>query len=121
MRTALTALALAAAAALLGGCASAASGAQPPVQTAEVTMPPSYRFDPPSIQVPAGATVTFRNRDNFTHSVSVTGGGFPYLDLAPGASGQIRFDQPGEYAYVCTYHAQNMKGRVTVAPERRPL
>jgi plastocyanin len=116
VRTVLTVLVLAAATALLGGCASAASGAQPPVQTTEVTMPPSYRFDPPSIQVPVGATVTFRNRDNFTHSVSVAGGGFPYLDLAPGASGQITFDRPGEYAFVCTYHTQNMKGKVTVAP-----
>jgi plastocyanin len=54
-------------------------------------MPPDSRFDPPAIQVPAGATVTFRNADDFTHSVSVAGGGFPYLNLAPGASGQIVF------------------------------
>ena len=116
MRTALTVLALAAATAVLGGCAPRAGAEQPPVQTAEVTMPPSYRFDPPSIQVPAGTTVTFRNADNFTHSVSVTAGGFPYLDLPPGRTGQLTFDRPGEYAYVCTYHAQNMTGKVTVVP-----
>jgi plastocyanin len=116
VRTALTVLALAAATALLGGCAAQASGAQPPVQTAEVTMPRSYRFDPPAIQVPAGTTVTFRNADNFTHSVSVAGGDFPYLNLPPGASGQITFAEPGEYAYVCTYHTTDMKGKVVVAP-----
>ena len=77
-------------------------------------MPPSYRFDPPAIQVPVGTTVTFRNTDNFTHSVSVTGGGFPYLNLAPGESGQITFAEPGEFAYVCTYHTKDMKGKVAV-------
>jgi plastocyanin len=116
MRTVLTVLALAAATALLGACAAPARGAQAPVQTAEVTMPPSYRFDPASIQVPAGTTVTFKNNDNFTHSVSVTTGGtLPYLDLPPGKSGQITFAEPGTYDYICTYHATNMKGRVTVS------
>src|SRR5688500_4611404 len=103
MRTALTVLALAAATALLGACASPARGAQAPVQSAVVTMPPSYRFEPASVRVSAGTAVTFRNTDNFTHSVSVTGGAHPYLDLAPGQSGQITFAQPGEYDYVCTY------------------
>jgi len=78
-------------------------------------MPPSYRFDPPAIQVPAGTTVTFTNTDHFTHSVSVTSGGtFPYLNLPPGAAGQLTFSEPGEYAYVCTYHTQDMKGKVVV-------
>ena len=116
MRTLLTVLALAAAASLLGACAPLAGEAQAPVQTAEVNMPPSYRFEPTVIQVPSGTTVTFRNTDNFTHSVSVTSGGsFPYLNLAPGQSGQITFSQPGTYDYVCTYHSTNMKGKVTVA------
>src|SRR5688572_105124 len=98
---------------VLAGCASATS-AQAPVESAEVTMPPSYRFDPVAIQVPVGTTVTWRNTDNFTHSVSVVDGGFPELSLAPGQSGTITFDEPGEYAYVCTYHAQDMKGTVSV-------
>jgi plastocyanin len=115
VRTLVTVLALAAATALLGACASPARGAQAPVQSSEVTMPPSYRFEPVSIQVPAGTAVTFRNTDNFTHSVSVTSGGtFPYLDLSPGKSGQLTFGQPGTYDYVCTYHATDMKGKVTV-------
>jgi plastocyanin len=114
VRTLVTALALTAATLLLGACASP-RGAQAPVQTAEVTMPPSYRFEPVAIQVPAGTAVTFRNTDNFTHSVSVTSGGsFPYLNLPPGQSGQLTFSEPGEYDYVCTYHATDMKGKVTV-------
>jgi plastocyanin len=99
---------------VLGGCASAAGAAQSVVESAEVTMPPSYRFDPVAIRVPVGTTVTWRNTDNFTHSVSVVGAGFPELSLAPGQSGTITFDQPGEYPYICTYHAQDMKGTVSV-------
>lgn len=99
---------------LLGGCASATQSAQAPVESAEVTMPPSYRFDPVAIRVPVGTTVTWRNTDNFTHAVSVVAGGFPDLSLAPGQSGTITFDQVGEYAYICTYHAQDMKGTVSV-------
>lgn len=98
---------------LLAGCGGQ-TGATEPVETTQVTMPPSYRFDPPAIRVPAGTTVTWLNNDNFTHSVSVVDGTFPFLNLSPGQSGTITFDQPGTYAYICTFHAQNMKGSVVV-------
>jgi plastocyanin len=114
MRTLLLVLALAVIIVLLAGCAAQPSAAAAPVETAEVSMPPSYRFDPPAIQVPAGTTVTWRNSDNFTHSVSVSGGAFPFLNLSPGQSGTITFDQPGAYDYVCTYHAQDMQGTIIV-------
>jgi plastocyanin len=114
MRTILLVPALALAIVLVAGCAVQTNAAAAPVETTQVAMPPSYRFDPPTIQVPAGTTVTWRNSDNFTHSVSVVDGTFPLLNLSPGQSGTITFDQPGEYAYICTYHAQDMKGTVIV-------
>lgn len=98
--------------ALLAGCGSNAASAAAPVKTNQVDLPPSYRFDPPVIEVPAGTTVTWTNHDNFTHSVQVAGG--PVHDMKPGQTVSITFDQPGEYAYLCTYHAQNMKGKVIV-------
>jgi plastocyanin len=36
--------------------------------------------------------------------------------LPVGSSAQIRFDTPGEYTYICTFHPQNMKGTVIVTP-----
>jgi plastocyanin len=114
MRTILLIPALAVAIVLLAGCAAQPSAAAAPVEIAEVSMPPSYQFDPPAIQVPAGTTVTWRNSDHFTHSVSISGGAFPFLSLSPGQSGAIIFDQPGAYSYICTYHAQDMKGTVNV-------
>jgi plastocyanin len=44
----------------------------------------------------------------------VAGGKLPLLNLPPGQSGTITFDQPGAYAYICTYHAQDMQGTVLV-------
>ena len=102
-------------AASLAGCANQATAAREAVKTAEVSMPPTYRFAPAAIQVDAGTTVTWRNADNFTHSVRVLNGSLPFLDLKPGASGSITFEEPGEYDYICTYHAQDMKGKVIVA------
>lgn len=97
---------------VLAGCAS--SRAPAPVQTNHVELPPSYRFDPPVIQVQAGTTVTWHNSDNFTHGVSIQKGSFPFLNLKPGESGSITFSQAGQYEYVCPYHSQNMKGTVIV-------
>ena len=114
MRTIQLVLALAIILVLLAGCAAQTSAAAAPVETAQVTMPPSYRFEPPAIQVIAGTTVTWRNSDHFTHSVSVGGGKLPFLNLPPGQSGAITFDQPGAYSYICTYHAQDMQGTVIV-------
>jgi plastocyanin len=51
------------------------------VATTRVEMPPSYRFEPAVITVRAGSTVTWHNSDHFTHSVSVLGGGFPFVNL----------------------------------------
>ena len=101
---------------LLAGCASggAASGPTEPANTSTVNLPPSYRFDPVSIQVSAGTTVTWTNNDNFTHSVLVVGGDEVH-NMKPGEKTTITFDKPGTYDYVCTYHTQNMKGRVVVS------
>ena len=100
------------AAALVAGCGGAR--AEAPVETTRVEMPRSYRFDPPVIRVQAGATITFHNGDNFTHSVYVDQTKEIRDPIAPGESATITFRQPGEYTYFCTYHSQQMKGKVIV-------
>lgn len=85
-----------------------------PVRATRVELPASYRFDPPAIEVTAGAAVTWHNADHFTHSVKVEAEGFPYLELRPGDSGSITFERPGTYPYICTYHPHDMRGRVIV-------
>lgn len=115
MRAFLVILACAVAAAV-SACSPAAAAAPTPVATTRVELPPSYRFDPAVITVKAGSTVTWHNSDNFTHSVQVLKEGFQMVNLPPGRTGTITFSQPGEYDYVCTYHTQQMKGKVIVTP-----
>ena len=103
----------------LAGCGGAAGGAAAaPVHTSTVDLPPSYRFDPAIITVPAGTTVTWTNHDNFTHSVKVeTGADTSVHVMSPGQTAQITFTTPGTYTYVCTFHTQNMRGTVVVDPK----
>src|SRR5688572_33417198 len=56
--------------------AVACQGAEPnaPVATTQVDLPRSYKFAPEDIVVSAGATVTWTNNDNFTHSVRLLDG-----------------------------------------------
>jgi len=82
-------------------------------QTNVVDLPPSYRFEPANISVKAGSTVSWTNRDNFSHSVQVDGQTDVH-PMRPGESAQIAFSTPGTYYYVCTLHTQNMQGTVTV-------
>jgi plastocyanin len=98
----------------LAGCGGSVAASSQPVETSRVEMPPSYRFDPEVIRVPAGTTVTWHNSDNFTHSVEPQDGTNRNLVVPPGQSVQITFDQPGEYSYICAFHPQNMKGKVIV-------
>ena len=83
-----------------------------PVATTEVVMPKSYRFEPKTIEVKAGATVTWRNEDNFTHTVEVEGQ--DDHEVEPGDSVAIDFPKPGTYEYVCTLHSHDMRGKVIV-------
>ena len=96
---------------LVAGCGPPAGAA--PVRTDQVNLPPSYQFDPAVIQVVAGTSVTWTNNDHFTHSVKVQDG--PDHVIRPGEDVSIPFDKAGEYPYICTFHAQDMKGKVIVA------
>ena len=91
-------------------CGSSADAA--PVATTNVTMPKSYRFDPKTIEVDAGATVTWTNDDNFTHTVHVDG--MEDHKVEPGEQVSISFPTAGTYDYVCTLHRRDMQGEVIV-------
>lgn len=92
------------------GCGGTGSSA--PVATTAVSMAKSYRFDPKTIEIKAGQTVTWTNNDNFTHTVKVEGQ--DDQKVGRGDSVSIRFDKPGTYRYVCTLHSKDMHGTVIV-------
>jgi plastocyanin len=110
-RLLLPVVALLAASAFAAGCGGAGERSEP-VATTEVEMVKSYRFDPKTIEVEAGDTVTWTNEDNFTHTVEVDGQ--EDHKVGKGESVEIAFDEPGTYHYVCTLHSQDMDGTVIV-------
>ncbi len=102
---------------VLAGCAAQSANAQSPVLTNQVNMPPSYLFDPAVIQVKVGTTVTWTNKDNFTHDVHLLGDiNWLSKPLRPGESASYTFTKAETVPYVCDFHAQVMKGQVIVVP-----
>ena len=98
-------------------CSSGGSGAgSGPVATTSVDLPPSYKFVPPDIVVSAGSTVTWTNRDNFTHSVQFLDAALPHdaLVMKPGEATRFTFPSAGSFRYQCSFHPQAMSGTVTV-------
>ena len=99
-------------AAILVAAGCGGTGSSEPVATTKVSMAKSYRFDPGTIRIKAGDTVTWTNNDNFTHTVEVDGR--EDHKVARGDSVSISFDTPGRYHYVCTLHSNDMSGTVIV-------
>lgn len=84
-------------------------------------------FKPEQLEVTAGTTVTWTNRDPGAHTVTsgtveqgdsgVTqepDGTFASGDIAKGDSFQQTFDEPGTYQYFCSLHPATMRGEIRV-------
>ena len=99
--------------ALFLAAACQATGPSDPVATDQVDLPKSYAFAPEDIVVPAGTTVTWTNRDNFTHSVRLLDGGEIQM-MKPGESVTRTFPRPGLFRYDCSLHPNDMRGSVLV-------
>jgi len=80
----------------------------------------NFAFNPASITVPKGTTVTWVNEDTADHQIindaqGSTGQGtvFTSSSLQKGAQYSFRFDTPGTYPYHCSIHP-SMKATVIV-------
>ncbi|MDJ0831984.1 MAG: cupredoxin family copper-binding protein [Gammaproteobacteria bacterium] len=71
-------------------------------------------FQPASMTVKAGSTVTWVNNDSAPHTVTSTDGG-PLASgtLNRGSSYSVTLDQPGTYNYVCKFHPR-MRASIVV-------
>lgn len=78
----------------------------------------NFQFHPASLTVKPGATVTVKNEDSATHTVTAVApraGAFDTGDVAPGATKTFMApSSPGRYPYVCHIH-QFMRGTLTVS------
>ena len=74
----------------------------------------NFSFSPAAATVPAGATVTWTNRDDVPHNIVSTEKKFasPVLDTDQKFS--YRFEVSGTYPYYCSIHPR-MTGRIVVA------
>ena len=117
----------------LASCGGSSSAAN------TVGMTSAQRFDPATITVAVGTTVTWSNDDAQTHTVTAYQNGIPdggaYFAsgdlpdeeaarddlqaglLAEGDAYEVTFDEPGTYRYFCVPHEeQGMTGEVVVEP-----
>jgi plastocyanin len=79
----------------------------------ETVVMDNMQFQPGNLQVPAGATVTFSNRDSATHDAQALDETWETDNLENGDSEGVVFDETGEWLYRCTIHP-SMKARITV-------
>ena len=72
-------------------------------------------FNPASVTVPSGSTVTWTNNDTTAHTVTFDDGSADSGALDPRATFDHTFATAGTFAYHCNIHSF-MHGTVTVTP-----
>ncbi|MGH2588049.1 MAG: cupredoxin domain-containing protein, partial [Dehalococcoidia bacterium] len=72
-----------------------------------------FAFQPATVTVPVGGTVTWTNTGNAPHTSTSTTGAWDSGRLTTGQSFSFTFQQAGSFAYICTIHPQ-MMGTVVV-------
>ena len=70
-------------------------------------------FQPATIQVAAGTTVTWTNRDDIPHTVASKDKLFKSKVMDTDESYSFTFTTPGEYSYFCSVHP-HMTGTIVV-------
>jgi plastocyanin len=73
----------------------------------------NFAFEPGTLTVTVGTTVTWVNNDGTTHTVTADGGTFDSGSLAAGETFQFTFDQVGDFTYHCSIHS-TMQGTISV-------
>lgn len=113
-------LALLGAALVAGACGGGGSdpyGEKNPVEVSGTSIRVEMTdilFQPRSVKVKPGTTVTWVNKDPVVHNVRNFQSAFLSPDVEPGDTFSFTFDEPGNYRYECTYHPPNMIGVVIV-------
>ena len=115
---ALTATVIAIGVAGCGGSstAPAASSTSPAVASGSVTVPiRNFMFQPQSLTVKVGTTVTWTNQDPqpTNHTATADSGLFNTGPIAPGSSVSYAFTTTGTYSYHCSIHSY-MTATITV-------
>ena len=89
-----------------------ANNGQSSTATAEVTIG-NFTFEPATLTVAPGTTVTWTNRDDIPHTVVSTDGLFKSKARDTDEKFSFTFDKAGTYPYFCSIHPK-MKGQIVV-------
>ena len=95
------------------------SGTPPPKSgLISVSVGDNY-FDPVEVRITVGSTLEWAyngggGETESVHNVIALDNSFSSGDLNPNSRFAFTFNQPGEFAYVCSYHAKQMTGKVFV-------
>lgn len=95
-----------------GGSPGGGGGGTPP----NTIVMQNLAFSPSSKTITKGTTLTFQNKDGFTHTAtSDASGGWDTGDVAGGASKSVTFSTAGTFTYHCKYHSSmGMTGTIIV-------
>ena len=98
--------------AIAGAALAAASGAFADNAKKHVVTIENMRYEPATLVVKKGDSITWVNKDIFPHTVTAAGK-FDSKSIAANASWSYRANSAGEFPYICTLHP-NMKGTLKV-------
>jgi plastocyanin len=105
---------------MIAGCASYTSPSPTPSSSAQTSTASQnsisikgLAFNPASLTIVKGASVTWTNDDSTTHTVTSDTGAFESGNLSPGNSFTHQFNDAGTFPYHCSIHTF-MKGTITV-------
>jgi plastocyanin len=79
-----------------------------------------FAFQPSSVQVTAGSSVTWSNNGAEPHTATAGDGSFDTGEVGPGSSASVSFDQAGTFSYFCSIHPDMTGGVTVLAAETDP-
>lgn len=98
-----------------GSGGTAAATATPAAAGGSAVSMVDNHYNPGSLTVPAGTTVTWTNNGVNFHTTTSFNGLWDSTIVPPGQTFSFTFDKPGTYTYYCRQHLlQGMRGTVTV-------
>ena len=71
-------------------------------------------YEPATLEVAVGTTVTWTNDDGVPHTATSADGAFDTNTIAAGTTGEVTFDTAGTFDYVCAFHP-GMVGTIVVS------
>jgi amicyanin len=94
------------------GRSSVARAGQSPASNVDVKID-NFTFEPATVTVAEGTTVTWTNRDDIPHTVVSDDKGFKSKAMDTDEKFSFTFTKPGTYSYFCSIHPK-MTGKVVV-------